>query len=302
MKRRHFLEIGSAACISSFLPTKILLSNPIKSPVWEVEGQPAKSIPALFEAVGGLKSLITKDIAQSTVLIKPNLCLPHGPEMGTTSAPDVIEALCLFLESQGVKKIIIADHTLRQFRSIKNTALQEIISKHQRVKLILANEQRHYQPVQVAGKVLHDTEILKMLSRVDLLINLATAKHHSATNVSLAIKNLMGLIWNRSIFHTDLDLPQAIADLAQVIRPGLNIIDASRVLLNGGPTGPGPIVKDSRLFAGFDILALDSVVVSKYNFGGKTMTAKEVPHLWSAYQNAIGEIDLQNINIHKVPA
>ena len=112
----------------------------------------------------------------------------------------------------------------------------------------------------------------------------------------------MGLIWNRSTFHTDLDLPRAIADLAQVIRPGLNIIDTSRVLLNGGPTGPGPIVKDNRLFAGFDILALDSVVVSRYNFGGKTMAAKEVPHLWSAYQNAIGEIDLQNINIHKVPA
>jgi uncharacterized protein (DUF362 family) len=302
MKRRHFLEIGAAAFVSPLLPVNILSSNQNNSPVWEAKGLPGQSIPALFEALGGLKSLITKDIAQSTVLIKPNLCLPHGPELGTTSAPDVIEALCLFLESQGVKKIIIADHTLRQFRSIKNTALQEIISKHQQIKLILANEQRLYQPVQVAGKVLHNTEVLKMLSRVDLLINLATAKHHSATNVSLAIKNLMGLIWNRSIFHTDLDLPQAIADLALVIRPGLNIIDTSRVLLNGGPTGPGPIVKDNCLYAGFDILALDSVVVSRYNFGGKTMTAKEIPHLWSAYQNSIGKIDLQNINIYKVQA
>ncbi len=302
MKRRHFLEIGAAALISPLLSIKNLSSNLNKSSVWEAEGLPGKSIPALFEALGGLESLITKDITQSIILIKPNLCLPHGPEMGTTSAPDVIESLCLFLESQGVKKIIIADHTLRQFRNIKNTPLQEIVSKHQQVKLILANEQRLFQPVQVAGKVLHDTETLKMLGRVDLLINLATAKHHSATNVSLAVKNLMGLIWNRSTFHTNLDLPQAIADLSLVIRPGLNIIDASRVLLNGGPTGPGPIVKDNRLYAGFDILALDSVVVSRYNFGGKTMTAKEVPHLWSAYQNSIGEIDLQNINIHKVKA
>ena len=300
MKRRQFLEIGAATLVSPLLPLNIYSSNQDKSPVWEVEGIPEKSIPALFEELGGLKSLLTKDIVQSTVLIKPNLCLPHGPEMGTTSAPDVIEALCLFLESQGVKRIIIADHTLRQFSSNKNTAIHEIPSKMQQVKLILTNEQRLYLPVQVAGKVLHETEILKMLNRVDLLINLATAKHHSATHVSLAIKNLMGLIWDRSIFHTSLDLSQAIADLALVIRPGLNIIDTSRVLLNGGPTGPGPIIKDNRLYAGFDILALDAVVVSRYNFGGKTMTAKEIPHLWSAYQNSIGEIDLHNININKV--
>jgi len=300
MKRRQFLEIGAATLVSPLLPLKIHSSNQDKSPVWEAEGLPEKSIPALFEALGGLESMLTKEIVQSTILIKPNLCLPHGPDMGTVSSPEVIEALCLFLELQGVKKIIIADHTLRQFSNNKKTALHEIASKIKPVKLILANEQRLYQPVKVAGKVLHDTEILKMLNRVDLLINLAAAKHHSATNVSLTIKNLMGLIWNRSVFHTNLDLSQAIADLALVISPGLNIIDTSRVLLNGGPTGPGPIVKDNRIYAGFDILAVDAVVVSRYNFGGKTMTAKEIPHLWSAYQNSIGEIDLQNINIHKV--
>ena len=302
MKRRQFLEIGAATLISPTLPVNIIATPQSKSQIWEVEGLPEKSVPALFEALGGLKTLFKKDFARSTVLIKPNLCLSHRPEMGTTSAPDIIAALCLFLESQGIQKIIIADHSLRQFKSINNTALDEIRSKFQQVKLILANEQRLYQPVQVAGKVLHNTEILKMLSRIDLLINLATAKHHSATDVSLAVKNLMGLIWDRSTFHTNLDLSQAIADLALVIRPGLNIIDTSRVLINGGPTGPGPIVKDNRLFAGFDILALDTVVVSRYNFGGKTKTAKEVPHLWSAYQNSLGEINLQNINIHKVRA
>jgi uncharacterized protein (DUF362 family) len=302
MKRRRFLEIGAASLVSPLLPQITYSSFQDKSSVWEVEGHPEKSIPALFESLGGLKTLIAGDVVQSTVLIKPNLCLPHGPEMGTTSAPDVIHALCLFLESQGVKKIIIADHTLNQFKNIKDTSLHEITSKFKQVKYILANEQRLYKPVQVAGKVLPETEILKMLDRVDLLINLATAKHHAATHVSLAVKNLMGLIWNRSSFHTQLDLSQAIADLALAIRPGLNIIDASRVLLNGGPTGPGPIVKDNRLYAGVDILALDAVVVSRYNFGERTSTAKEIPHLWSAYQNSIGEIDLQNIHIHKVPA
>jgi uncharacterized protein (DUF362 family) len=300
MKRRRFLEISAASLVSPLLPQIAYPSFQDKSSVWEIEGTPEKSIPALFEALGGLKSLVAGDIDQSTVLIKPNLCLPHGPGMATTSAPELIEALCHFLISQGAKKIIITDHTLNQFKNIKDTSLHELTSKFKQVKYILANEQRLYQPVQVAGKVLHETEILKMLNRVDLLINLATAKHHSATHVSLAVKNLMGLIWDRSRFHTQLDLSQAIADLALAIRPGLSIVDASRVLLNGGPTGPGPIVKDNRLYAGVDILALDAVVVSRYNFGERTSTAKEIPHLWSAFQNAIGEIDMQNIDIHKV--
>jgi len=300
MKRRRFLKIGAATLVSPLLPDSVYSSLQDKSSVWEVEGTPEKSIPALFESLGGLKSFIAGDIKKSTVLIKPNLCLPHGPELGTTSAPEVIQALCQFLISEGVKKIIITDHTLSQFNTIKDTPLHEITSKFKQVKYILANEQRLYQPVQVAGKVLQATETLKMLERVDLLINLATAKHHSATHVSLAIKNLMGLIWDRTPFHTQFDLSQAIADLALVIHPGLNIVDASRVLLNGGPTGPGPIIKDTRLYAGFDILALDTVVVSRYNFGERTSTAKEIPHLWSAYQNSIGEIDMQNIHIHKV--
>jgi hypothetical protein len=59
-------------------------------------------------------------------------------------------------------------------------------------------------------------------------------------------------------------------------------------------------MKDNRLYAGVDILALDAVVFSRYKFGERTSTAKEIPHLWSAYQNSIGEIDLQKINIHKV--
>jgi uncharacterized protein (DUF362 family) len=112
----------------------------------------------------------------------------------------------------------------------------------------------------------------------------------------------MGVIWDRSAFHTKLDLHQAIADLALAVRPGLSIIDASRVLLNGGPVGPGPVTKDNRIFASTDMLALDSVVTGRYDFGGKTLSAKEVPHLRAAYDNGVGEIDIKKIDVQKAKA
>lgn len=300
MNRRQFLKISSTALLYNFLPLKIASSDTVNSSVWEIEGTDVNAVESLFSTLGGIEKFLTNDLSQTTVLIKPNLCLPHPSPMGTTTSTGVIHAFCEFLTTSGIGRIIIVDHTLKDVTDFQNIELNQVVEKFPEVKMVLANEQRLFQPIEVNGKVLKSTEVLKMLSKIDLFINLATAKHHSATHVSLALKNLMGLIWNRTEFHTQFDLHQAIADLALIIRPTLNVIDASRVLLNGGPTGPGPVITENRLFASFDILALDAVALSRYSFGGKSISAKEVPHLWAAYQNGIGEIDVQQIKVEKL--
>jgi len=302
MNRREFLEISSFALLSNLLTLNTIASNNSKVVVWEIAGNPRAAVRELFNALGGITKLTSQDPGRMSVLIKPNLCLPHRADMATTSSPEVIDALCSYLIECGIKKIIIADHTLRDSSYFKDYELNKIVNNQPHVKLVLANEQRLYQPISVPGKVLQSTELLKMLSHVNLFINLATAKHHSATHVSLSLKNLMGLIWNRTEFHNRLDLAQAIADLALVIRPSLNIVDASRVLLNGGPTGPGQVIKDNRLFASFDMVALDALILSNYNFGGKSISAKEVPHLLATYKNHIGEIDIEKIVVNKLQA
>jgi uncharacterized protein (DUF362 family) len=107
----------------------------------------------------------------------------------------------------------------------------------------------------------------------------------------------MGVIWDRKVFHTGIDLDQALADIAMVVHPHLNIVDASRILLNRGPVGPGPLEKPGKIYAGTDIIAVDSVVTSAYNFGGKSLSAKEVAHLWASYKSGAGEIDLEKIEV-----
>jgi len=300
MKRRKFIQLSSAALLTNFLPVNNMFSQSSGSVVWEVEGTGSDAVKVLFDSIGGIKKLIPKELSRATVLLKPNVCLPHKSKNGTITSHTFIDALCEYLLNQGVKKVIIADHTLQDKKRFKNIELNQVAAKYPKVKLILANEQRYYEHVEVEGKVLKTTETLKLLKKVDLFINLPAAKHHSAANVSLAIKNLMGLVWDRSVFHTELDLAQAIGDLALAIRPQLNIVDASRVLLNGGPTGPGPVITENRLFASTDMLAVDSIVASRYNFGGKSVSPDEIPHLWASYQNGIGEIDLQKIQLEKL--
>jgi uncharacterized protein (DUF362 family) len=299
MDRREFLKTSAAVAASSVLPWNPLFAEEAKPVVWEIEGAPVPAVARLVSSLGGLENLIPGDVEGASVLLKPNLCLPHPPASATTTSPDLVDALCAYMIERKVKRIIVTDHTLQKAESFKDNDIVKIGDKYGPVKVIIANEQRHYEPVEVKGKVLKKTEKLKTLERVDLVINVATAKNHSATQVSLAIKNLMGLVWNRSEFHTRLDLHQAIGDLALAIRPGLNVVDASRVLLSGGPTGPGPVTWDNRIFASTDILALDSVVTARYTFGGKARTAKEVRHLRAAYDNGVGEIDLKRIDLQK---
>lgn len=302
MNRRNFIKSGIGTLLASFLPARLFSVTGKVSTVYEITGNPAPAVKKLFFTLGGVKKLIGNDLSTTSVLIKPNLCLPHKDSNGTTTSVTLLREICEYLLGEGVGRIIIADHTLQSSDKFGTNEIVTYARSNPAISLVLANEQRYYTPRKVEGKVLKNTETLKILEKVNYFINLATAKHHSATYVSLSIKNLMGVIWDRKIFHMEMDLDQSIADLATAICPHLNIIDASRILLDRGPVGPGPLEKPGKIYAGKDMLALDAVVTSGYNFGGRSLSAKEVAHLWASYKNNVGEIDLSKIDIVKLTA
>ena len=100
-------------------------------------------------------------------------------------------------------------------------------------------------------------KIAKLLARCDVFINMPCAKSHAATQVSFGLKNLMGLIFDRTYFHSGTDLHTAIAELATVIKPHITILDATRALVTGGPTGPGKVQDMGTIIAGTNPLAVD---------------------------------------------
>jgi uncharacterized protein (DUF362 family) len=305
INRRRFLATSSAALLASQIPFSRFLhaesgGSAAMPTVWEAEGVTYEKVSALLEALGGLEKLLTVDPARATLVIKPNICLPDGALKGTTTSYAAIELFCKWFISHGLKKIIITDHTLQKTADFGKIDLVQLPATYPEVKLVLANEERMYEPVEVAGKVLKKVDRLKLLSKADMFINFATAKHHAATHVSLGVKNLMGAIWNRAEFHTKMDLAQAIGDLALALRPAITVIDAGSVLLNGGPVGPGPLVKDNRLFASRDIVAVDAVVASRYNFAEKSLSPNDIAHLRAAAENGVGEINLDKISVKKV--
>ncbi|MBM3323986.1 DUF362 domain-containing protein, partial [candidate division WOR-3 bacterium] len=126
-----------------------------------------------------------------------------------------------------------------------------------------------------------------------------TAKSHSATGVSLGMKNLMGLIWDRGSLHS-LNLHQCIADLATVMKPHLVIVDATRALTSGGPGGPGKTVQLNTVVAGTDPVAVDSYAVGITQWYSKSFTGKGVKYIVAAAAHQLGEIDPAKMDVREV--
>jgi len=147
---------------------------------------------------------------------------------------------------------------------------------------------------------LHEVEILKDVLDSDVLINIPIAKSHNATGVSLGLKGLMGVIYDREYFHEKVDLNQAIADLSTIVKPKLTIIDATRVMTAGGPTGPGPVDQLNTIVAGADPVAVDSAVVPLAKWYGHEFHAKNVKHIKQAHDLGLGEMDLNKLKTKRV--
>jgi uncharacterized protein (DUF362 family) len=132
-----------------------------------------------------------------------------------------------------------------------------------------------------------------------VLISLPQAKSHSTTGISMGIKGLMGLIWDRWSFHSRYNINLALADLATVIRPQLTILDATRALVTGGPGGPGEVSKPNLVIAGIDPVAVDAYGVTVAPWYGQQFKGRQVEHLLTAHQRGLGKIDLDQMRIAK---
>jgi uncharacterized protein (DUF362 family) len=127
--------------------------------------------------------------------------------------------------------------------------------------VVSAENSSSYQGVSIPGAVtLKKTSVHELILEADVFINLPVLKDHSGAGMTCAMKNLMGIVWDRSEFHAK-GLEQCIADSCIYRKPSLNLVDADRIMLTGGPRGhSGSKYSEQRmLIASTDIVAIDAV-------------------------------------------
>lgn len=304
LSRRKFIkkcgQIGAGVVASISLPPfrSLAKANSEQVDLAVVQGNPIHAVAKAFDLIGGIKKYVNPN---DMVLLKPNVSFPSPKNWGSTTNPEVVKAVAQLVIEAGASRVIVADNTMREgMICFERTGLIDELKELDQVKVIPLQQESHFAEVEVPnGNAIKSVKIAKLIQRCNVLINLPCAKSHAATDVSFGLKNLMGLIWDREYFHQGTDLHTAIAELSTVIRPQLTILDATRALVTGGPTGPGKIHELNTIIASTDPLAVDAYTASLTNWNNRSTSAQSIKHLSHAAKIGVGEIDLDNVTVKK---
>jgi uncharacterized protein (DUF362 family) len=263
-----------------------------------VSGDPATATRKALEAMGGISRFVRKG---QRVVLKPNMSFANPPERASTTHPLVVVTVAQACMEAGAQRVMILDFPLYKTElCLRHSGIQDACKSIRGVYVLGLDERKFFREIKVPqGKVMDRVEVMHEVLDSDVLINLPQAKSHSTTGVSLGIKNLMGLIWNRWSFHTWYNINYALADLLTVIRPHLTILDATRALVSGGPGGPGKVQNPNLVIAGTDPVAVDSYGVTVAPWYGQQFKGRQVEHLLVAHQRGLGKIDLDQLRILK---
>ena len=99
----------------------------------------------------------------------------------------------------------------------------------------------------------------------------------------------------RSGFHSNLG--QRIADLANLVRPTLTVVDAVRILMNHGPTGGNldDVRQANTVIASHDIVASDAFAATLFDLQGA-----DIGYVQAAHDLGLGTLDLSAVKVEEL--
>ena len=112
----------------------------------------------------------------------------------------------------------------------------------------------------------------------------------------MAMKNLIGITQNMGGFH-HIDLHRAVAEINTVVKPALVITDATAILMDNGPGGPGRVERPGQLIIGTDPVAVDS-----YTCGLFGVAPASINHIVYGEQLGVGTMDFASLGLVEVSA
>jgi len=301
MTRRKFLKTAAAGIALGLTGEPSFSFAKEEFDLAVISGEPVAATRKALEVIGGITRFVKRG---QRVVLKPNMSFARTPDFSATTHPLVVATVAQACMETGAQQVLVLDHTLQRAElCLERTGIREACKIIPGVHVLALQERKFFGEIKIPqGKVLERVEVFKEILDGHVLINIPVAKSHSATGVSLGLKGLMGMIWDRESFHSQYNINQAIADLATVIKPQLTILDATRALASGGPGGPGEVKKPNLIIAGIDPIAVDSYGVSIVPWYGQNFRGRQVEHLLVAHQKGLGKIDIDQLKILKEKA
>lgn len=258
-------------------------------------GDPGAMFDRGIVEFGGMKTFVKPN---QTVVVKPNIAWDVPPERAANTNPELIKRIIEHCFKAGAKEVYVFDNAIDNWsRSYKTSGIEKAV-RDARGKLVPANTENYFQEVTIPkGKRLKTTKVHEIILEADVFINVPVLKSHSSARVSIALKNLMGTVWDRRYWHRN-DLNQCIADFSTFHRkPDLNVVDAYNVLMRNGPRG---VSKSDVTNMKAQILSTNMVIADA---AATKMFGKDpdtIAYLRIADEMGVGTRNLEGLSIKRI--
>ena len=249
---------------------------------------PRALVRKALDALGGTRRFIARG---DVVVIKPNIAWDRTPEQAANTNPLAVAEMVRQCLEAGAKKVIVTDVSCNEpHRCFQRSGIARAASD-EGAEIVLP-EERLFHQVNLRGDVLGEWPVLEPFIAADKMINFPVAKSHSLTGVTLGMKNWYGILGGaRNRLHQRIH--ESLADLADVMRPTLTLMDAYRVLIRNGPTGGSlaDVLLKKTIVAGTDPVALDAYVAKAY----WDLDASQLRYLQLAQERGLGKMDFAKV-------
>lgn len=307
MKRRDFLYKGIGAGLltgmglhSNLLASVIPGQSGVAATPFDMVAIRGGEAEVMFEkaiaAMGGMKAFVKPN---QTVVVKPNIGWDTVPERAANTNPKLVGKIIEHCLRAGAKDVYVFDNTCDSWQKCyANSGIEKAV-KDAGGKIVTGKSESMYQEVQLkSAKSLKTAKVHELILSCDVFINVPVLKHHNSTTVTAAMKNMMGVIWDRGYWHKN-DLPQCIADFPTFRKPDLNILDAYRVMKKNGPRGVSledTVTMKAQLIS-TDIVAVDAAAIKLFG-----MEPSAIAYMDKAVEMGVGTMDLEKLKINRLTA
>lgn len=185
--------------------------------------------------IGGLEKI---DVKGKTVLVKPNVV--SGELNPATTNPDVVRAVVRLLKENGASKVVVGDMsamlTLSTKRNMERTGIKR--AAEEEGAQVVYFEDHDWVEVELPGaKYVSRVYVTEWIFNVDRIINLPVIKTHRSASYSICLKNFIGAthLKFRPYLIDSTHWEELIAEMNIAYQPHLNIVDGTRIMVEGGP-------------------------------------------------------------------
>lgn len=306
--RRTFIKTGLVVGASLSLGTLggLFAEEPQKTE--QIQSKPG-SQPTLVALRNGTRTaMLDKGLAMlggigafvkpgQTVVIKPNIGWDVAPEGGANTHPEIVGHLVKLCLDAGAKSVSVFDNTCDQWQKAYENSGIEKAAKDAGAHMVNGKDESLYRETAIPNGVkLKSAKVHSLVLDSDVFFNVPVLKHHSGSLVTASMKNLMGVIWDRSVYHRT-DLHQTIADFLTLKKPTLNIVDAYHPMMRNGPRGKSP---EDCVEMRAMLISTDPVLVDAAGVKMMGHEVAEVAHVKFAADLKIGSMDLDHADIRRL--